>query len=1199
MRLAIGVDFFKLCEEAIRNEQDQLAPLEEAVDAVLHGRSQGSNIEYSCSVSGTRRWFQLHVLPLTGGRTRQAQLVNVDVTDFKRVAEEQHEALTNAGCLLWHCIVEQTEGGFDWQMVLADEEAAQNFLPLPRNAGDSYLDAWDTSVDVDTHRRMDENSSRALLSGEAGYSQEYECRCADGSIRTMYEQVRIEPLGPKRWGLVGTCIDITERAQADRRIREREALYEALTETIPQLVWTCDANGIVDFFNQRWYDYTGLAPSQNPSDLWLQTVHPEDLPAAADTWNAAVAGSRPYDVEIRMRGADGAYRWFLVRGMPLKDNGGQVVRWFGTCTDIDDSKRTERNRQFISELGHLVQAAFATEDAIETMIGRIKQHLNVSHCDFATVDFEAYTYTLPHRPHSEIKETAGTYPLDHFGKELVQVLQSGDCFVSNDLSTDPRVAESYASIFQPRDIRAVVLVPVIKAGSWMAILSATVYGAPRNWLPDEIDLMGHIADQAWLALENSRLDRAAQTEMLERVRATAAAADAQSQLTDVLESMADGFLVLDKNWKYSYVNHSAEIMIGAARDKIVGKSLWELRPQIEHSGLGQMYRHSMATGTRSHCEVYDEAYGRWLGISLIPWHGGLAVYYQDITDQRRAEADLKESELRFRQLAENIDAVFWLRQGDEVLYVSPAYERIWGLSGNDLKQDQTAWINAILPEDREEILARFRDMSQEYSVTYRIVRSDGAVRWIRDRGFPVSNDISLSPRIAGLAQDITEIVEAQEHVRWQAYHDVLTGLPNRQLFTECLDKAAAEADEQHHQLAVLFVDTDNLNYVNDSLGHEAGDQVLHEIAGQFKTVLPEHCTLARIGGDEFAVLLPRLAYPSEHVSIAQRLLDSLATPLAINGGNIRVTASIGISIYPKDAHDTQSIMKYADVTMMQVKERGKNGYNVYTPGFNTVTLERIVLSNDLHAAVERNEFMLLFQPQVDAESGRIVGAEALIRWNHPTLGMVAPLKFIPLAEETGLIVPIGEWALREACRHASCWRSWGHDIRTAVNVSAHQLRRPGFTEMVQSAMRANSLDPEGLEIELTESALVDAGVAASDVLAELRSLGVAISVDDFGTGYSSLSYIGRLPINTLKADRSFVTGMMDNPRNAAVVKTVIDLASILGLDVIAEGVETEEQRRQLIEYGCRTIQGYLISRPVTADALTRMLETVAPMAGSI
>lgn len=427
-------------------------------------------------------------------------------------------------------------------------------------------------------------------------------------------------------------------------------------------------------------------------------------------------------------------------------------------------------------------------------------------------------------------------------------------------------------------------------------------------------------------------------------------------------------------------------------------------------------------------------------------------------------------------------------------------------------------------------------------------------------------------------------------VRHQASHDALTGLPNRLLFNDHLSLALASAQQYGELLAVIFLDLDRFKTINDTLGHVTGDHLLQVAAQRLKSCLRGGDTVARWGGDEFTLLFPKLSCSEEAIKIAQRILNVFNDPFILEGKEFHVKASLGIALAPYDGEDAETLLKNADAAMYRVKQHGKNNFQVYSPAINTKALEQLTLENNLHKALDRREFLLHYQPQVDLKTGQILAVEALVRWNHPILGLVPPNNFIPLAEETGLICAIGEWVLHTACAQNKAWQQMGMPpLRMAVNLSARQFQQQDLVSMVEKILQETGLEPQYLELEITESIAIKDTKLTIDVLNKLRNMGISVSMDDFGTGYSSLSSLIGFPFHTLKIDRSFIYDALSNSSKAEIVKAIVTLGHTLNLQVVAEGVEDAEQVEFLRSIECDSMQGYFFSRPLPADAATEFM----------
>ncbi len=617
-------------------------------------------------------------------------------------------------------------------------------------------------------------------------------------------------------------------------------------------------------------------------------------------------------------------------------------------------------------------------------------------------------------------------------------------------------------------------------------------------------------------------------------------------------------------------------------NKNAGKALEENLP-----GYWNEYqcrdRYGVVRWLQEDVRLEQVAPGRWRAIGLT---SNVTARKEAEMERENALIELAASRERYRNLFQNIPTgVYRTTPDGRILMANPALVRMLGYE----TVEQITQINLETERPhasytRNEFRARLEREGEVRGWESLWARRDGSPIHIRESARTVRDANGAIICYEGTIEDISERKRAEDIIRKQAYHDNLTDLPNRVLFGERLERTLSQSRRSDEMAAVLFMDLDRFKQINDTLGHAAGDKLLKEVARRLLRTVGADDTVARMGGDEFTVLLPGITSPRDGARMAQKIKRILSRPLTLDGHDLYVAASVGIAVFPFDGQDADTLVKHADVAMYRAKEQGGDDYQMYTRAMNATSLQRLVMEASLRKALARDEFTLLFQPQFDMATGRIDGAEALVRWNHPELGQLKPAQFIPLAEETGLISPLGEWILREACRHGARWMQAGTPLRVSVNISARQFAQRDLAERVDTILRETGFDGKLLDMELTESALLEQGKGALETLASLKELGLRLSVDDFGTGYSSLMYLRQFPIDVLKVDQSFVQGMTTRSEDAAIVRAVIDLAHALGLRVVAEGVETTDQREQLAVLGCDALQGYLFSAPVPADA---------------
>ena len=562
------------------------------------------------------------------------------------------------------------------------------------------------------------------------------------------------------------------------------------------------------------------------------------------------------------------------------------------------------------------------------------------------------------------------------------------------------------------------------------------------------------------------------------------------------------------------------------------------------------------------------------------------------------EKDLMESELRFRQLAENINEVFWLGSPDwmQVYYISPSIKEVWGIDPEDLYREPRLWMEAIHPEDREQVIANIPSDPETIGdfvdfAEYRIQGANNTNVWIKARAYPIRNPEGEVIRIAGIAEDVTARKLADEKILHQAHFDNLTNLPNRFLSLDRLSQLLIEAQRNRGLVAVLFLDLDEFKKVNDSLGHDTGDRVLIESANRLNRVVRSGDTVGRLGGDEFIVLLGNLTDAADVRPVAENIINRFRDAFKIDNRELLMTVSIGISVFPTDGNEASELLRRADSAMYHSKGIGRNTYSYFTDEMNQDTSRRLALEEQMHGALARDEFEVLYQPKLDLKNNQIMGAEALLRWNNPALGHISPKEFIPIAEQTGLIIPIGEHVLNEALKATKQWhQNYDRDFRIAVNLSPRQFREFELVPHIEQALNKLNIASECLEMEITEGILLSGHSYINETITALSNLGVGIAMDDFGTGYSSLSYLRKYPFTVIKIDRSFINDIKVDEADQKLVNAAIAMAHGLKLKVVAEGIETEEQLAMLKEMNCDLGQGYLLGKPMPEEDFTKILE---------
>jgi diguanylate cyclase (GGDEF)-like protein/PAS domain S-box-containing protein len=688
-----------------------------------------------------------------------------------------------------------------------------------------------------------------------------------------------------------------------------------------------------------------------------------------------------------------------------------------------------------------------------------------------------------------------------------------------------------------------------------------------------------------------------------------AMAESEGRYRSLFENMLEGFayckMLFDRRGRpidfvYLDVNGAFEKLTGLAN--VVGKRFTEVVSGAQDSQpeLFERYGRVALTGMPERFEIEIKALGMWFSISA--YGAGKECFvatFDNITERKQAEESLLfKTALLEAQSETTIDGILAVDESNHIVLANKQFG-----------------LNFSIPD---EVLSTRDDLIVRQQVTDRVEDPDAFVQRINylssHRDEKSRDELRLkngkifdrysAPLVDSKSQyrgriwyfrDITDRKRAEEQVQFLAYYDILTGLPNRTLFRDRLATALAGARRENCKLALLFLDLDGFKIINDSLGHSVGDLLLQEVADRLRKWGREQDTVARLGGDEFLITLTQVRDLSDVAVAAERLMDVMATAFVVQGHSLNVSCSVGVSIFPEHGTDCETLIKNADAAMYGAKDRGRNNFRFFEEDMNVHAMERLSLERSLRFALEREEMFLVYQPQMDVATGRIIGLEALLRWQHPELGLVPPDKFIRIAENSGLIVSIGEWVLRTACRQARKWQDEGLPaVSVAVNVSAVQFRQQGFCALIRRVLQETGLAPQYLELELTESLLLANADVTLSVLKELKSMGLTLAIDDFGTGYSSFSYLRQFQVSKIKIDRLFIRDVTVNPDDAAIATAIISMAKGLKLRVIAEGVENEAQMSFLRSHQCDEIQGYYFSKPLAVDAVAGKLRgTVA------
>jgi diguanylate cyclase (GGDEF)-like protein/PAS domain S-box-containing protein len=681
----------------------------------------------------------------------------------------------------------------------------------------------------------------------------------------------------------------------------------------------------------------------------------------------------------------------------------------------------------------------------------------------------------------------------------------------------------------------------------------------------------------------------------------------EARYRTVLEAAFDAIVTITPDGIVRWFNRGAERIFGHRAEEVIGQPVTLLMPERyrEHCVAG-LHRY-LRTGEARVVGGTTELVGLRKDGSEFPMEMTLAETLEegerlftgvirDVTERKKLEKDIRDSEERFRSLVQNTSDIITILEADgTVRYISPALERMTGHKPEE--QIGTKAFASVHPDDRERALGMFAEVLKKRGlhppVEFRVPHKDGSWRYLEH----VVNNLLDDPAVRGVvvnSWDVTERKALEEQLRHQALHDPLSGLPNRALFMDRLEHALARANRQGSKVAVIFTDLDNFKVINDSLGHKMGDQLLVAVAERLKDCVRSDDTAARLGGDEFTILVEDVTGVGEAVQVAERIAEILQPPFALEDQEVFATVSIGIALNSTAQEQPADLLRHADLAMYRAKHRGKARYEVFESSMDAKAVERLTLETGLRRALVRQQFRVYYQPIVALDNDKVAGVEALVRWEHPQRGLLLPKEFLPVAEETGLIVRIGQWVLREAGKQARIWQERYPStppLTVSVNLSPKQFFHP---ELVAEVLGESEIDPTSLQLEITEGAMTTNGTYSADhTLRNLKRIGVQLAIDDFGLGYSSLSYIKRFPVDLLKIDRSFIAGLGQYTDGASkdteIVSAMIDLTHALGLKAVAEGVETSEQLTRLRNMKCDLAQGNYFSEPLPSEALAVIL----------
>ncbi|MBB3224721.1 sensor domain-containing protein [Pseudoduganella umbonata] len=904
-------------------------------------------------------------------------------------------------------------------------------------------------------------------------------------------------------------------------------------EAVIGLTWSTNAEGLCESTCERC---PGLLPDMAGLSLpaWIASLAMEGGAAMALQIGAALRHGRPFDYRLEITCHDGWRRHALLTGLPRMAANGHHAGWSGALVDITAHH---------SELAHALRSEAAHRlivDNTTDLIARCDpdgRYLHIS---------SSYTRIM------------GWTPAQMIGQSVIGFLHPDDQAPARE-----RLMRTLAGTSQRNDPMQVR--KRTTAGGYVAL--GTI--ARQVLDPDTGACLG--------AVLVSR-DIARETEMLARLERMA------EQNMTLLESINDGFFSVNGNWEITYANSRAAAFVGVERDAAIGRVVWEVAPGLEESTVGRHLRSAMAHRKDASFEAFYEPVGVWVSERIYAHEDGLSVFFHDISDRVEREKQIRESERRFRETIGITPAGYVLVNGGGIIEdVNPALCQLSGHAREELVGKAVA---SFLADGDASAALNLRQTGHRVHALETVLLHRQGHRVYALVNQTIEVDADGQPRsLTAFITDITERKHAEARLEEMATRDTLTGLPNRAWINR---RVGDMLGGPHHETytTVFFIDLNRFKEVNDSLGHATGDRLLQQVGERLQSCMRPGDVVARLGGDEF-VVAASCAGRDAAAAIAQRLLATLALPFYTDGLEMRVGASIGISLARPGAMSTEQLFEKADTAMYKAKAQGNGSFQFFEPEMCVAAKRRLQLEAALHRALDHGQFEVHYQPRVSLGTMGTLGVEALLRWDHPEFGRVAPLEFIPLAEERGHIGTIGQWVLGAACRDVKRINDrFGMALHVSVNVSARQLRSPDLVAQVQQALAGSGLPAAALELELTESALIEDLDQSAEVLRGLKSLGVRLSIDDFGTGYSSLSYLKRFPIDVLKLDRSFVA---ESPAGDGFVRAVIGMAHALNLSVVAEGIETTGTMAALRDAACDEGQGYLFARPMPLEELEAFL----------
>jgi diguanylate cyclase (GGDEF)-like protein/PAS domain S-box-containing protein len=934
--------------------------------------------------------------------------------------------------------------------------------------------------------------------------------------------------------------DVTDRKRVEAALKESEARKSAVIDAALDAIITIDGEGRVLEFNsaaEKMFGYSRNASLGRPmADLIVPASvrgrHRRGFARSMATGETAIIGKTVEMTAMRSDGSEFPIELTVTR---LPSEGAPVFTGF--IHDVSERKQAETALRESEERFRV--AAEISSDLV--------------------YEWDPTTGKV-HYLHSDAASSRG---LPSSRDEWEKLVHPGDsqrvvASVRRTLETDEPFLEEYRIVLPDGSVR-------MRVGYGKVLRDGR--GHPLKWIGVSKDIT-------------------------KQRRIESALKESEQKLRTLVGNVPVVLFAIDRDGMFTHSEGKGLESLGLEPREVVGQSVWDV--YADHPDVLDHVRRGLAGEAHTATVRIGEAAfeTRYAPYRDDEGHvGGVIGVAMDVSERWRAEQALRASESRYRTLYErNLAGVFRATTDGWLLDCNESFARIFGYSSPTDALKQPALDFYLRPADRNTFLARLTESGSLSNFELAARRRDGSHIWVLENATLVEGPDGVGPLIEGTVIDITERKRAEDQVKHLAFHDALTGLPNRLLFNDRLTMALAQAHRSRQKLATIYLDLDRFKVINDSLGHTVGDELLRRVADRLRLCIREEDTIARLGGDEFILLVPRLSSEEDVETVGQKILAAIRLPFRIDDREFFLTTSIGISVYPEDGIDSETLVQNADTAMYRAKERGRDNYQLYSPAMNPGAIDRLSLENRLRQALTNGELVLFYQPVLDLRDGHIRGAEALLRWRHPEKGLLKPADFITLAEISGLITPIGRWVLKSACEQIREWKAMGHPrLTVSINLSPRQFQQVDLVGEVATTLSASELEAGSLDLEITESSAMENPQLAISTLWELRKLGVGISMDDFGTGYSSLNYLKKFPIDRLKLDQSFVRDVVAKPEDAAIVRAVINMAHTLQLVVVAEGVENEEQLAFLRQQRCDEMQGFLFSPAIEAAEFEKLL----------